>query len=69
MAITFKTHGHFFKNLLRKQKTRYVSQELLFVFENKAKNVQEMSERDNLLLGSGNCMCEKQKQTPCNVNS
>jgi len=53
-AISFKTY-------CENKQTRYISQERLLIFENKAENVQEMSERDNLLLGSGNCMCEKQK--------
>jgi len=50
-----------FQNYYENKQTRYISQERLSVFENKDKNVQEMLQRDNLLLGSGNCMCEKQK--------
>jgi hypothetical protein len=65
MALTlYSTSRHTvisIKTYYENNQTRYISQERLFVFANKAKNVQEMSEKDNLILGSGKCMCENQK--------
>lgn len=57
----FKPRGHFFQKLADKQSDKIHLPVTVFVFENKAKTVQDVSERVNLLLGSGNCMFENQK--------